>query len=237
MDEGGNGAPQEGLDGNAPDENSTDEDRRLERGRLLFAQECVFLLGVAGLKQLPATHLPEVAFAGRSNVGKSSLINALTGRKTLARTSNTPGRTQQLNFFELAGRLIIVDLPGYGYAKAPLAQVRRWHGLIGDYLRGRAQLRRAFVLIDARHGFKAADREVMDMLDKTAVGYQVVLTKTDKITAQARATVGEAVKAELKGHVAAHPDLLFTSAHAGEGIASLRAEIAAIAGTGAGVPY
>ncbi|MCY4065501.1 MAG: ribosome biogenesis GTP-binding protein YihA/YsxC, partial [Rhodospirillaceae bacterium] len=162
-------------EGGAPDADG------LEAGRLLFAQECSFVAGVVQVGGLPPDALPEVAFAGRSNVGKSSLINALTNRKALARTSNTPGRTQQINFFDLGGRLCLVDLPGYGYARASKDKVRRWNALIRDYLRGRASLRRVCLLIDARRGLTPGDREIMGLLDASAVSYQIVLTKSDKL--------------------------------------------------------
>ena len=169
----------------APDLPGTPEDDAaallLEAGRLLFAKECRFVAGAADMATLPTDALPEVAFAGRSNVGKSSLVNALTGRKTLARTSDTPGRTQQLNFFELGERLMLVDLPGYGYAEAPKHLVKQWTRLIQDYLRGRPGLRRVLMLVDGRHGLKDTDRELMDMLDKAAVNYKLVLTKADKV--------------------------------------------------------
>jgi len=207
-------------------EPSTDE---LERGRLLFAKECTFITGAVDLAGLPETTLPEAAFAGRSNVGKSSLINALTGRKTLARTSNTPGRTQQLNFFDLDGRLMLADLPGYGYARAPRTQVAEWTQLVGDYLRGRPNLRRACVLVDSRHGIKDSDREVMTMLDAAAVSYQAVLTKCDKIKPQDLAALLGTVTTELKTHVAAHPDIIATSAVKGDGIPELRAALAGLA--------
>jgi GTP-binding protein len=201
----------------------------LENGRLLFAKECTFITGAVDLAGLPDTALPEIAFAGRSNVGKSSLINALTGRKSLARTSNTPGRTQQLNFFNLDDRLMLADLPGYGYARAPKTQVEEWTALIGDYLKGRPNLRRACVLIDSRHGIKDTDREVMTMLDTTAVSYQAVLTKCDKIKPTALSTLVDNVTAELASHVAAHPDIIITSSVKGDGVADLRAALAALA--------
>ncbi len=201
----------------------------LERGRLLFTRPCSFLLGAAGLDQIPESALPEVAFAGRSNVGKSSLVNALTGRKTLARTSNTPGRTQQLNFFDLGGRLMLADLPGYGYAEAPKAQVERWTALVDAYLKGRAPLRRVLLLVDARHGLKEVDRKVMSMLDAAAVSYQVVLTKSDKIKEGRLGKLVEATAKELAGHVAAHPEILPTSAIKGRGIAEVRAALAELA--------
>ncbi len=209
----------------------TDEDEkaRLESGRVLFARECTFMLGVAKAEQLPVTHNPEIAFVGRSNVGKSSLVNALTGRKTLARTSNTPGRTQQLNFFDLGDALVLVDLPGYGFAKVPKSQVDGWTKLILDYLKGRRELTRAMLLIDARHGLKDKDRTVMSTLDAAAVNYQIVLTKADKVKAGPLAAIIEAVKAESATHVAAYPEILVTSSETGLGIPELRAVLAEIA--------
>lgn len=201
----------------------------LEAGRLLFAKECTFVMGVARIDDLPADNLPEIAFAGRSNVGKSSLINALTGRKTLARTSNTPGRTQQLNFFDLGSRLMVVDLPGYGYAKAPKGEVDRWNRLIRKYLKGRVGLRRLFVLIDARHGLKVSDRQVMDMLDESAVVYQIVLTKTDKVKAAELPKRREEIAAEIAKRAAANPEILATSAIKGKGIPELRAVLTELA--------
>lgn len=201
----------------------------MERGRLLFAKECTFITGAVDLGGLPETALAEIAFAGRSNVGKSSLINALTGRKTLARTSNTPGRTQQLNFFDLDGRLMLADLPGYGYARAPKTRVAEWTQLVGDYLRGRPNLRRACVLIDGRHGIKNSDRDVMAMLDAAAVSYQAVLTKCDKIKPADLTDLLGTVTDELKTHVAAHPDIIATSAVKGDGIPELRAALGGLA--------
>ncbi len=201
----------------------------LECGRLLFAAEPTFLLGAAGLGQLPETGLPEVAFAGRSNVGKSSLINALTNRKDLARTSNTPGRTQQINFFDLGSRLMLADLPGYGYARAPKAQVKAWTRLVNTYLKGRQELRRTCVLVDARHGLKDTDREVFRMLDTAAQVYQVVLTKCDKTKPVELDRLLERTAAELAKHTAAHPQILATSSVKGRGIAELRAQLAALA--------
>lgn len=201
----------------------------LEAGRLLFARECTFVIGVARLEQVPATDLTEVAFVGRSNVGKSSLVNALTGRNTLARTSNQPGRTQQLNFFDLDGRLMLVDLPGYGYASAPKGVVEQWTRLLRAYLKGRPVLRRCCLLIDARHGVKDVDREMMAMLDTAAVNYQAVLTKADKPGAGQLADRLAALTSELSRHPAAHPRVLVTSARDGIGIAALRAMLAALA--------
>lgn len=208
------------------------DDEALEKGRLLFAQQCDFVIGAANMDQVPETTLPEIAFAGRSNVGKSSLINALTGRKTLARTSNTPGRTRQVNFFDLGNRLMLADLPGYGYAKAPKTEIRQWTGLINDYLRGRAGLRRACLLIDARHGLKSTDREVMKALDTAAVIYQIVLTKCDKLKAAALKERIAGVLEELSKHPAAHPDIIATSARKGGGIPELRATLAELANLG-----
>jgi GTP-binding protein len=200
----------------------------LEHGRVLFAGPCDFVISAAKIEQLPQAALPEVAFAGRSNVGKSSLINALTGRRTLAKTSNTPGRTQQINFFTLAEALMLVDLPGYGYAAAPKAKVAAWSRLVELYLAGRPALRRTLLLIDARHGIKDVDREIMAILDRAAVSYQVVLTKADKITAGALAGCADAVAAEVRRHSAAHPEIIATSAREQTGIAELRAGLATL---------
>jgi GTP-binding protein len=204
----------------------------LDYGRWLFAQACDFKIGATRMDQIPSSDVPEVAFAGRSNVGKSSLINALTGRNTLARTSHTPGRTQQINFFLLGERLSLVDLPGYGYAKASKAKVAAWNRLIRDYLRGRPNLRRVCVLIDARHGLKPPDVEVMAMLDEAAVSYQIVLTKTDKTKAAALAQTLDALRGDLARHVACHPYVETTSAHKKTGIAELRAGLAELTGEG-----
>ncbi len=201
----------------------------LEYGRWLFAQPCEFQLGVADLHQLPDSSLPEIAFCGRSNVGKSSLINALTGRNTLAKTSNTPGRTQQINMFDLAERLMLSDLPGHGYAKAPTPIVEKWHRLINSYLRGRPQLRRVCFLVDSRHGIKNVDKEVMQMLDSAAVVYQVILTKTDKISKTALEKILKKTYADLDGRVAFHPEIIATSSEKGEGIELVRAQLAGLA--------
>ena len=205
------------------------DEEAIEAGRLLFARECAFVAGAATVAALPAGDLVEIAFAGRSNVGKSSLINALTGRNALARTSRTPGRTQQINFFRLGDALLLVDLPGYGYARASKSKIGAWTALMFDYLKGRAALRRLCLLIDSRHGLKDTDRELMKELDTAAVVYQVVLTKCDKLTAGALAAVTETVAEELARHPAAHPEILATSSQSGAGIAELRAALAALA--------
>ena len=199
---------------------------RLERGKSLFNQRCDFMLSVASLKQLPPDELVEVAFAGRSNVGKSSLINALFGQKKLAKTSSTPGRTQQLNYFNLANKLYIVDLPGYGFAKAPKDVVKSWQNLINTYLVGRANLRRVFLLIDSRHGIKKIDEEIMDMLDKAAVTYQVVLTKIDKISAKELEKVLADTNSKVEKHTAAHILVLKTSSEKNLFLDELKAEVA-----------
>ena len=197
----------------------------IEAGRLLFAGDCDFAAGVDALARLPEASLPEVAFAGRSNVGKSSLINAITGRAALARVSHTPGRTQQLNFFNIGERLFLVDMPGYGFAKVSKTMRGSWEELIHAYLRGRPTLRCVFLLVDSRHGFKASDQDLMKTLDKTAVSYRIVLTKTDECKkAELEKRIKE-VKSTLKLHTAAFPEPHLTSAHAQLGIGELRALI------------
>jgi len=202
----------------------------IARGEALFKVPCEFVKGVTSIEALPEDGRPEIAFAGRSNVGKSSLLNALTGRKTLARVSVTPGRTRELNFFRLGpqGEFYLVDMPGYGYAKAPKTAVRGWTRLIGDYLKGRRELKRVFVLIDARHGIKANDRETMKLLDESAVSYQAVLTKADKPKASELEAVIATVEAELAKRPAAYPQVLVSSARTGMGIPELRAAIAGL---------
>ncbi|MDP6603780.1 MAG: ribosome biogenesis GTP-binding protein YihA/YsxC, partial [Rhodospirillales bacterium] len=199
----------------AADPDSAFDAEALEAGRLLFAQGCDFVVGAAGLDQVPTSELPEVAFAGRSNVGKSSLVNALTGRRTLARTSRAPGRTRQLNFFDLGRRLMLADLPGYGYARAPKPDVEAWTALVRAYFKGRAPLRRVLLLVDARHGLKAADRDTMALMDEAAVSYQAVLTKCDKVGDGALAAGLAACADELARRPAAHPDVVATSARSG----------------------
>jgi GTP-binding protein len=199
-----------------------------EAGRRLFAGTCDFVAGAATEDALPRLNLPEVAFAGRSNVGKSSLINALTGRKALARVSHTPGRTQQINFFSIANRLMLVDLPGYGYAKASKQKIGQWSGLILHYLQGRPGLRRVMVLIDSRHGIKDSDRDLFELLDGTAVVYQIVMTKADEVPK----TVGamrDTIAAELVKRPAAHPEIAVTSSRDGLGMPELRAVMAGLA--------
>jgi GTP-binding protein len=199
----------------------------VEQARKLFSGPVDFLKSAPTLKFLPDPECPEIAFAGRSNVGKSSLLNALTNRKGLARTSNTPGRTQELNFFDVGRppQIRLVDMPGYGFAEAPKDLVKRWRFLVNDFLRGRAVLRRAFVLVDSRHGLKPVDLEIMDMLDSAAVNYQLVLTKADKIKPTELAVVLEQTTAESAKHAAAHPQLIATSSETGSGITELRTAI------------
>lgn len=215
----------------------TDDEDYLDRGRWMFAQPCTFVKGVVQLKGLPSDPLPEIAFAGRSNVGKSSLINAMTGRKTLARTSNTPGRTQEINFFTLGQPdregMFLVDLPGYGYARESKDRIATWTDLVMAYLRGRPALRRVLLLIDSRHGIKPNDEEVMKMMDKAAVSYLIVLTKVDKLKKGEIEKRVEATRAKLRKHVAAFPDIIVTSSEKNTGIAELRAHIAELADTNA----
>ena len=198
----------------------------IEQGRHLFSQECKFFHGTDTLRNLPQASLPEVAFVGRSNVGKSSLINAMTGRNSLARTSSTPGRTQQLNFFNLGDKIIIVDLPGYGYAKVSKAQVAKWTNTMKAFLRGRVPLRRICLLIDARRGLKDVDREMMDLMDSAAVVYQFVFTKVDKTSENELRQNISVTKEELKKRPAAFPVLIQTSAQAKTGLKELRASLA-----------
>jgi GTP-binding protein len=200
----------------------------LEKGRLLFAGPVDFVKGVVAMQDLPPPDRIEVCFAGRSNVGKSSLINALTGRKALARASNTPGRTQEINFFAAGDGLYLVDLPGYGYAEAPLAVVQKWQVLLKSYLAGRQTLRRAFVLVDTRHGVKAVDEEIMTLLDRSAVTFQVVMTKADKVKTIDHPKVLDQVRTALARHPAAFPEIILTSSEKGDGIETLRAVIAGL---------
>ncbi len=202
----------------------------IEAGRYLFAQAVDFVKGAVSLSTLPPADRTEIAFAGRSNVGKSSLINALLNRKGLARASNTPGRTRELNYFDLTGKMYVVDLPGYGHAKAPKTEIARWTKLTRDYLRGRATLVRVFLLIDARRGLMKTDGEIMDMLDESAVVYQIILTKADKASGKERAAALEGLEKALKKRPAAHPVICETSAEKGTGIPELRAEIAGLVG-------
>lgn len=205
------------------------DDTTREKGRKLFAGGgAEFLKGVVAMSGLPEADRLEVCFAGRSNVGKSTLINALTARKGLARASNTPGRTQEVNFFTLGDTHYLVDLPGYGFANAPVAVVQKWQALLKQYLSGRQNLRRAFVLIDARHGVKPVDEEIMALLDGSAVTFQTVLTKADKVKEKDRDRVLEQVRGALKRHPAAYPELVLTSSEKGDGIETLRAIIAGL---------
>lgn len=204
------------------------EDEAREAGRLLFAGPIEFVKGVVSMAGLPPADRLEVCFAGRSNVGKSSLINALTGRKNLARASNTPGRTQEINYFALGDSRHLVDLPGYGYAEAPVAIVAKWQALLKQFLQGRATLRRAFVLIDTRHGVKAVDEEILTLLDKSAVTFQVVMTKADKVNRETREANIAQVMGALARHPAAYPEIIVTSSEKGEGVETLRAIIATL---------
>ncbi|MBK19153.1 MAG: YihA family ribosome biogenesis GTP-binding protein [Rhodospirillaceae bacterium] len=213
----------------AQDSDENPDHEKIEFGRKFFAGSCQFFAGATSLENLPSPDLPEIAFAGRSNVGKSSLINALTGQTSLARTSRTPGRTQQLNFFNLADRMTLVDMPGYGYARASKSRIRDWTALMHDYLKGRATLHRLCLLIDGRHGLKESDETLMNELDDAAVVYQIVLTKSDKVSKAALVTFSETFDALRKKHPAAHPDIIATSARKGVGIAELRASLAVLA--------
>ena len=202
------------------------DEKKKELGRLLFSKETSFVKGVVDMPGLPNPDKIEVCFSGRSNVGKSSLINALTGRKGLARASNTPGRTQEINFFSIPDSHYLVDLPGYGYANAPIKVVEKWQNLLKRYLAGLQSLRRAFVLVDSRHGVKKVDTEIMSMLDSSAVTFQVVLTKLDKVKEKDRENILEQVRASLQKHPAAFPEIILTSSEKGWGIPTLRSVIA-----------
>ncbi len=212
--------PSEGVREDGPD--------LIEAGRRLFAREAQFYWAAAKKDGLPPPRGLEIAFAGRSNVGKSSLINALTGRNSLARTSHTPGRTQELNFFDVGGVFSIVDMPGYGFAAVGKEKVSAWTGLIHDYLRGRVQLARVMLLIDARHGLKNTDEPILETLGKSAVAYQVVLTKADELSAAQAASRKAEIASVLKKHAAAHPEIILTSSRTGQGIEDLRASIAGL---------
>ena len=205
------------------------DEAELEAGRLLFAGNCTFIAASNALTNLPPISLPEIAFAGRSNVGKSSLVNALTGRNTLARTSQTPGRTRQLIFFALANRINLVDLPGYGYAKAPKTDIKSWTGLTRRFLSGRQSLQRMMLLIDSRRGIGPGDKEMMKLMDEAAVSWAVVLTKMDKLKQSEKAALISKTEAGISRHVAAYPTVWATSSETGDGIPALRAHIASLA--------
>lgn len=217
--------PEQAPAAEAPDE-ALYSAETLEAARVLFARPATFMMGAAKIEQLPAADLPEVTFAGRSNVGKSSLINALTGRKALARTSHTPGRTQELIFFDVNGHFTLVDMPGYGYAAVEKAKVEAWTKLIHDYLRGRANLARVFVLIDSRHGFKPVDEAVLETLDKAAVSYQIVLTKADELKKSEIDSRLAATAEAIRKRPAAFPEIVLTSSRENAGIPELRAAVA-----------
>ncbi len=206
----------------------SDDPEWIEKGRYLFTQPITFQQGCTKVDNLPPESLPEVAFAGRSNVGKSSLINALVNQKNLARTSNTPGRTQEINFFNMLGNGFLVDLPGYGYAKETKTKVTSWNNLIRDYLRGRSVLRRVFVLIDSRHGIKNTDIEILELMSESAVSFQIILTKTDKIKKAELEKCLEKTKADMKPFVPGHPKILMTSSEKKSGLEEVRAEIAGL---------
>lgn len=199
---------------------------QIEQANHLFKGECNFIAGSTAIANLPTNNLPEIAFAGASNVGKSSIINALTNRRTLVRTSSNPGHTKQLNFFKLRDNLVLVDLPGYGYAKASKASIEEWTGLTKDYLRGRANLKRVCLLIDSRRNLKPGDVEIMNLMDEVAVIYQIILTKTDQVKKTDVDKIISAIKTSAKKHTAMHPEIIATSSREGQGIETLRTELA-----------
>lgn len=203
-------------------------EEQIEQANLLFRGECVFIAGSTAIANLPDNQLPEIAFAGASNVGKSSIVNALTHRKTLVRTSQNPGHTKQLNFFKLRNDLVLVDLPGYGYAKASKASIEQWTGLTRDYLRGRQNLKRICLLIDSRRNLKPGDIEIMKLMDEAAVVYQIILTKVDQVKKTDVDKIISAIKTSAKKHTAMHPEIIATSSREGVGIEALRAELASL---------